>query len=78
MAQGYCPDCDNAVNLGARPAEGQIVSCNRCGAVLQVMSLAPVELDWADELDEGDEEEYEYEYEVDYDDDDIEDDDYDY
>lgn len=75
MTQGYCPDCDSQVPLGSRPVEGQVVTCGHCGAVLQVTSLSPIELDWVYELDEDeDDEQYEYEYEVEYDD---EDDDYD-
>ena len=68
MAQGYCPDCDNPVQVGARPTEGQVVTCGHCGAVLQVASLSPIELDWIHELDEDEDEEYEYEYEVEDDD----------
>lgn len=67
MAEGYCPECDNAVKLGAQPKIGQHVTCMHCGAYLEVMSLSPVELDWAtDEEDEV----YEYEYDFDQDDED--------
>ncbi len=73
MTQGYCPDCDKPVQLGDQPSEGQLVTCRNCGAMLQVTSLAPVELGWAYEFDDDEEEEYEYEYELGDDDDEFDD-----
>jgi alpha-aminoadipate carrier protein LysW len=53
MNFAYCPDCGEEVNLGVHPKEGQSVTCPNCGADLEVISLEPLELDWAyDDLDE--------------------------
>lgn len=64
MAKGYCPECDNDINLGRDPNKGQKVSCPSCGAYLEVVGLSPIELDWVFE----DDEELEYEYEDEFDD----------
>ncbi len=47
MAVATCPDCGNEINLGAKPKEGQPVTCPECGADLEIISLEPLELDWA-------------------------------
>lgn len=70
-----CPDCEEEISFSSRMRIGQRVSCPHCSADLEVVELFPLELDWAyedtdweDEVD-GDEEE------DDDDDDDWEDDD---
>jgi lysine biosynthesis protein LysW len=53
MAVAFCPECSEGVKLGDRPQEGQRVTCAVCGADLEVISVTPLELDWAyDEPDE--------------------------
>jgi alpha-aminoadipate carrier protein LysW len=47
MAVATCPDCGNEISLGPKPKEGQTVTCPDCGADLEVISLDPLELDWA-------------------------------
>jgi lysine biosynthesis protein LysW len=47
MAVAYCPECGNSIGLSARPREGQRLICTECGARLEVISLRPLELDWA-------------------------------
>jgi alpha-aminoadipate carrier protein LysW len=47
MAVATCPDCGNEINLGRNPREGQSVTCPDCEADLEVISLDPLELDWA-------------------------------
>lgn len=47
MATALCLYCDHPVSLGSRPTEGQMVTCSNCGAQLEVLSLDPLELDWA-------------------------------
>jgi lysine biosynthesis protein LysW len=42
-----CPGCGWMVIPGARPSEGQPVTCPNCGAYLEVINLEPLELDWA-------------------------------
>lgn len=46
MAVAFCPECGEGVKLGSQPHEGQRVTCNECGASLEVISLKPLELDW--------------------------------
>jgi lysine biosynthesis protein LysW len=47
MDTAFCLDCGYAVNLGSRPVEDQVITCSNCGAQLEVISLDPLELDWA-------------------------------
>ena len=63
-----CPECKVPIDLDEDELdEGDLVTCDDCGAELRVLSLDPVELESADdedeeeedlELDEGDEEEH--------------------
>jgi hypothetical protein len=50
MAFAYCLDCAKRIYLGKRPWVGQAVSCDRCGADLEVTRLRPLELDWTEYL----------------------------
>jgi alpha-aminoadipate carrier protein LysW len=64
MAFAYCPDCVRRIYLGRKPWIGQPVTCESCGADLEVVDLNPLELDWAGDLpDEDLEEEWELELE---------------
>jgi len=48
-----CPDCDSRLDLDEEELdEGDIVTCEECGAELRVMSLDPLELESADEEEE--------------------------
>ena len=52
MTSAYCPGCDEKIKLNS-PKEGQLVTCQNCGDELEVVSLTPLELDWAyDGLDD--------------------------
>jgi uncharacterized paraquat-inducible protein A len=46
MAKGYCPECDVAINVGKSPRKGQRITCFKCGTILAVANLSPIELDW--------------------------------
>jgi alpha-aminoadipate carrier protein LysW len=64
MAFAYCPDCVGRIYLGRKPWIGQPVTCESCGADLEVVDLNPLELDWAGDLpDEDLEEDWELELE---------------
>ncbi|MHB1294139.1 MAG: lysine biosynthesis protein LysW [Anaerolineae bacterium] len=52
MAVAVCPGCDEDVRLSGRLKVGQHVSCPSCGSLLEVVSVGPVELDWAFEDEE--------------------------
>lgn len=63
-----CPMCDSAIDVEEDELdEGDVLSCDECGASLSVASLNPLELEAEDEEDFDDEEE------DDFDDDDEED-----
>jgi lysine biosynthesis protein LysW len=47
MVTTFCLYCEDPINLGSRPTEGQMVTCSNCGAQLEVLNLDPLELDWA-------------------------------
>jgi lysine biosynthesis protein LysW len=63
MAKTYCPNCDATISLD-KPVLGATVNCRECDEALEVISVAPFELDFPLE---------DYEYES-YEDDDQEDD----
>jgi alpha-aminoadipate carrier protein LysW len=61
MAAVYCPECDARISLNPHATLGQKLVCPECEADLEVISVDPVELDWAydwswdeDEEDEDD------------------------
>ncbi len=47
MVTAFCLDCNHPLSLGSRPTVGQIITCSNCGTQLEVISLDPLELDWA-------------------------------
>ncbi len=46
MLRASCPECGFLLELN-EPVEGQRLTCSRCRARLEVVSLEPPELDWA-------------------------------
>jgi lysine biosynthesis protein LysW len=44
---GYCPECNGSIRLGAKLQVGQRIACPHCEIDLEVIGLAPLELDWA-------------------------------
>lgn len=61
MPTAVCPECDEEVYVDADSEQGDVVTCDECGADLEVVGLDPIELD----LYEGDDE-----YDDDYEDED--------
>lgn len=47
-----CPECDADVEIPADAMENELVSCSDCGTELEIMSLDPVELELAPEIEE--------------------------
>jgi lysine biosynthesis protein LysW len=47
MAVGWCPECGSEIGLGPSAELAARVTCPSCGAYLEIISLSPVELDWA-------------------------------
>jgi lysine biosynthesis protein LysW len=46
MASAYCPDCDGKIVLNLVKL-GQKMTCPHCDTQLEVISVDPLELDWA-------------------------------
>lgn len=45
MPTAICAECDEEVYVDADSEQGDIVTCDECGADLEVVGLDPVELD---------------------------------
>ena len=45
MPTASCPECHEKVYVDAESEQGDVVSCDECGADLEVVGLDPVELD---------------------------------
>jgi hypothetical protein len=67
--RALCPDCGERVTVRGSIRIGLEVICPHCDAVLQVIDVDPVELDWAYEDDWEDDEEWDDEDEEDEDED---------
>ena len=60
MPTAVCPECDEEVYVDADSEQGDVVTCDECGADLEVVGLDPIELDLYegdDDLDDDYEEE---------------------
>jgi lysine biosynthesis protein LysW len=55
MAISFCPDCDGQISL-SQARLGQKLICPYCETQLEVISVEPLELDWA--IDWPDEDEW--------------------
>jgi lysine biosynthesis protein LysW len=47
MAAVLCPDCGQKIVIGPKPKKGQYVTCPHCNTELEIVSISPLELDWA-------------------------------
>ena len=47
-----CPECDAEVEIPADAIENELVACPECGAELEIMSLAPITLELAPDVEE--------------------------
>ncbi len=53
-----CPECDGAIDIEEEDIdEGDVLSCDECGASVKVLGKNPLELESADDVDEEDEDE---------------------
>jgi len=57
-----CPACGNSIEVGKEAKQGDRIECLECGELLEVISLKPLELDYALEGGEWEEWEEEEEY----------------
>lgn len=63
MPTTICPECDEEVYVDPDSEQGDVISCDECGADLEIVGLDPVELDiYEESADYHDAEEEEYEY----------------
>lgn len=51
MPEINCPECENPLKIKSRLRQGQHLTCRRCDASLEVVSLNPLEIDFAEEMD---------------------------
>lgn len=49
-----CPGCGARIFFYAKPKLGEFISCKECGDLVEVISLAPLTLDWSADIDEED------------------------
>jgi alpha-aminoadipate carrier protein LysW len=50
-----CPECDSDIDIDETDVDiGDELSCSECGALLSVATIAPLELELADDDDEED------------------------
>ena len=54
MPYAICPGCDDELYVRGEPRLGQKVLCRECDETLQVVSVDPLEVDWAYEDEEDD------------------------
>ncbi len=52
MATVLCPECEAALMLDADVEESEIIVCPDCGVELEVMSVDPLEVEMAPEVEE--------------------------
>src|SRR5215211_4842133 len=63
-----CPECDAEIEVDEFDVDkGDLISCPDCGSNLEVTSIAPLELEPADDEDEEDDDEEEKDEEEDLD-----------
>jgi alpha-aminoadipate/glutamate carrier protein LysW len=60
MPSTACPECEEKVYVDAESEQGDIVTCDECGAELEVVGLDPIELDLYEERDDYDDTEEEF------------------
>jgi alpha-aminoadipate/glutamate carrier protein LysW len=72
-----CPECDSDIDIDEADVDiGDELSCSECGALLSVATIAPLELELADDDDEEDDDLDDEEEDEDDDDGEEEDDDW--
>lgn len=52
MTTATCPECDAEITIPADAMENELIACPECGTELEIISLDPVELDLAPEVEE--------------------------
>ena len=66
MPTSICPECDEEVYVDLDAEQGDIITCDECGARLEIVGLDPIEMDRYEKTisdvddDEEDFESYDY------------------
>ena len=47
-----CPECDASLGIPTDAMENELIACGDCGAELEIISLAPLQLELAPEIEE--------------------------
>jgi len=47
-----CPVCEATVNIPADAMQNELIACADCGSELEIISLSPVQLDVAPDVEE--------------------------
>jgi alpha-aminoadipate carrier protein LysW len=47
-----CPECAAEVTIPADAMANELISCRDCGTELEIVSLSPLEVDYAPEVEE--------------------------
>ena len=45
MPNTACPECEESVFVDAESEQGDLITCDECGAKLELVGLDPIELD---------------------------------
>jgi lysine biosynthesis protein LysW len=70
MITGFCPECDGELKFDTTPSEGNLITCPQCSAYLEVVSVSPLEFDWAyddEDYDDIDDEDFDDDFDDDED-----------
>lgn len=54
MPTSICPECEEEVYVDAESEQGDLVTCDECGARLVVVGLDPIELDLKSDAEDED------------------------
>jgi alpha-aminoadipate carrier protein LysW len=52
MSESTCPECGGNVTIPANAMQHELIPCSDCGAELEIVSLNPVTLELAPEVQE--------------------------
>lgn len=52
METVFCPECEAALDVPDDVMQGEIMECAECGAELEVMSVQPLVIELAPEVEE--------------------------
>lgn len=47
-----CPECDGIVSFSRSPLNGEVSNCTECAVELEVVSISPIKLEIAPEVEE--------------------------